>query len=58
MYHGNTLDWQLGGLGSGPHYPPDLEEVTYSGYASVSSPANVASAQNQAFKTRHASAAS
>lgn len=28
-YHGNTLDWELGGLGSGPHYRCDLEEVTF-----------------------------
>lgn len=34
MYYGNTLDWELRGLDSGPYYPHNLEEVTYSGYAS------------------------
>ena len=36
VYYGNTLGWELRGLDSGPYYPHDLEEVTYSGYASSS----------------------
>ena len=36
VYYGNTLGWELRGLDSGPYYPHELEEVTYSGYASSS----------------------